>query len=216
MIIYNIVFYIFASIIVFSALMVVVARNPVHSVLFLILAFFNAAGLFLMRGAEFLAMTLVIVYVGAVAVLFLFVVMMLDIQIDDVKRKFGRYFLMSLLLGLLLLVELVLAINGQNGLYQSAQEITITDNTREIGMLLYTEYAYMFEAVGMILLLAMMGAIVLTLRKRTGVLRQNINTQNSRTRDSVRLVDPLAKNNNRGKNDANEQNNTKQHNRGQK
>ncbi len=201
MVIYNIVFYIFASIIVFSALMVVVARNPVHSVLFLILAFFNAAGLFLMRGAEFLAMTLVIVYVGAVAVLFLFVVMMLDIQIDDVKRKFGRYFLMSILLGLLLLVLLLLAINGQNGFYQSAQEITITDNTREIGMLLYTEYAYMFEAVGMILLLAMMGAIVLTLRKRTGVLRQNINTQNNRSRDSVTLVDPLKNNvkNNREK-----------------
>ncbi|MCH9845330.1 MAG: NADH-quinone oxidoreductase subunit J [Alphaproteobacteria bacterium] len=213
MVIYNIVFYIFASIIVFSALMVVVARNPVHSVLFLILAFFNAAGLFLMRGAEFLAMTLVIVYVGAVAVLFLFVVMMLDIQIDDVKRKFGRYFLMSILLGLLLLVLLLLAINGQSGFYQSAQEITITDNTREIGMLLYTEYAYMFEAVGMILLLAMMGSIVLTLRKRTGVLRQNINTQNNRSRDSVALVDPLKNDN--GKNNTT-QTNTKQTNRGQK
>ncbi len=209
MVIYNIVFYIFASLIIFSALMVVVARNPVHSVLFLILAFFNSAGLFLLRGAEFLAMTLVIVYVGAVAVLFLFVVMMLDIQIDDVKRKFGRYFLFAVLLGLLLLVELILAINGQTGFYQggfyqSAQEINITDNTREIGMLLYTEYAYMFVAVGMILLLAMMGAIVLTLRKRTGVLRQDIYVQNNRSRDSVRLVDPLKSNVGKSNNEKND------------
>ncbi len=190
MFIYNIVFYLFAALIVFAAFMVVIARNPVHSVLFLILAFFNSAGLFLLRGAEFLAMTLVIVYVGAVAVLFLFVVMMLDIQIEDVKRKFGRYFIIGTGFGLLLLVQLILAVNGQQAIYKSADEITISNNTKEIGLLLYTEYAYVFEAVGMILLLAMMGAIVLTLRKRPGVLRQNISVQNMRGRDSVKLVDP--------------------------
>ncbi len=191
MLIYNLTFYIFAAVIMASALMVVIAKNPVHSVLFLILAFFNSAALFLLRGAEFLAMTLVIVYVGAVAVLFLFVVMMLDIQIEDMKRKFGRYFLLGLGAGIALLAQLLFALSAKEAHYLLADELTITDSTKQIGLLLYTQYAYIFEAVGMILLVAMMGAIVLTLRRRDGVLRQNIAQQNARTPASVKLVDPL-------------------------
>ncbi len=192
MLVYNFIFYLFAGMIVFSAFMVVIMRNPVHCVLFLILTFFNGAGLFLLRGAEFLAMTLVIVYVGAVAVLFLFVVMMLDIQIENVKRKLGKYFVVGAGLGMVLFVELMLAIVGSSQNPRVGSDLVIGDNTRELGILLYRDYAYMFEAVGMVLLVAMLGAIILTLRVRLDVKKQNISRQIARdSKTTVQLQDPL-------------------------
>jgi NADH-quinone oxidoreductase subunit J len=173
MIIAVIAFYAFAAIIVFSGVMVVTARNPVHSVLFLILAFFNAAGLFVLAGAEFLAMTLIFVYVGAVAVFFLFVVMMLDIDFAELRRGFARYLPIGGLVGLLLLVELVLLVGSWVYAPQAAHALTDptpalahVTNTEALGLVLYTKYAYLFEAVGFILLIAMVGAIVLTHRER--------------------------------------------------
>ena len=195
MIVQAIAFYLFAAVAVASGVMVIAARNPVHSVLFLILAFFNAAGLFVLMGAEFIAMTLVIVYVGAVAVLFLFVVMMLDINFVALRQGFLQYLPVGALIGVVLLVELVLVfaswvIAPQGALVRAAPmppagEVT---NTHAIGRILYTDYIYAFQAAGVILLIAMVGAIVLTLRAREGVRRQRIATQLARRRgQSVEL-----------------------------
>ena len=196
MIIQAICFYIFAVIAVASGVMVISARNPVHSVLFLILAFFNAAGLFVLMGAEFLAMILVIVYVGAVAVLFLFVVMMLDINFVQLRQGFLQYLPIGALVGLVLLVELVLVF----GAWVVAPEVVATaaapmpplaqvTNTEALGALIYTRYIYAFEASGVILLVAMIGAIVLTLRAREGVRRQSIAAQVARRRkETIEVV----------------------------
>ncbi len=180
-------FYLFAGITVISGLMVISARNPVHSVLFLILAFFNSAALFLLLGAEFVAMILIIVYVGAVAVLFLFVVMMLDIDFVELRQGFLRYLPIGALIGLVLLVELFIVL-GTWVLPPEAAEraaaptpaLTETSNTLALGELIYTHYAYLFQAAGLVLLVAMIGAIVLTHRRRDGVKRQNIFDQVSR------------------------------------
>ena len=188
------VFYIFAGITVASGVLVISARNPVHSVLFLILTFFNSAGLFVLLGAEFLAMILVVVYVGAVAVLFMFVVMMLDINYVEMRQGFLQYLPIGGLIGLILLVELIVVLGGWHlapELAVSAAAPMSTDfsvnNTQALGQLLYTHYIYLFQAAGLILLVAMVGAIVLTHRKRTGVKKQVISDQLSRT-DSVELV----------------------------
>ena len=179
-------FYLFSAILVASAIMVIAARNPVHSVLFLILAFFNAAGLFVLLGAEFLAMILVVVYVGAVAVLFLFVVMMLDIDFAELKRGSLQYLPFGALIGLILVAELVMAGSAwvlkpaAKSAMASATPVGIT-NTEALGRILYTDYIYYFQIAGMVLLVAMIGAIVLTLRSRPGVRRQVISVQNART-----------------------------------
>ena len=193
-------FYLFASIVVASATMVILARNPVHSVLWLILAFFNAAGLMVLLGAEFVAMLLVIVYVGAVAVLFLFVVMMLDIDFAELRAGFVSYFPLGGAIALVLLVELVLGIAvWQAGNVDLAQRAAPTPsdvpNVQAIGELLYTKYIFIFEAAGLILLVAMIGAIVLTHRTRGGVRGQNISKQvRRRPEDAVRNVDqPVGK-----------------------
>jgi len=185
-----IVFYVFAAILVASAAMVIVARNPVHSVLFLILCFFNAAGLFVLMGAEFLAMLLVVVYVGAVAVLFLFVVMMLDVDFVKLREGFARYLPVGAAVGLVLAAELVfvLAPWAFSASVPEAIAVPIPDpgeihNTKALGLVLYTDYAYLFQASGLVLLVAMVGAIVLTLREREGVKRQSIPRQVARTRD---------------------------------
>ncbi|HYJ59110.1 MAG TPA: NADH-quinone oxidoreductase subunit J [Methyloceanibacter sp.] len=188
-------FYLFATICVGAALMVIVAKNPVHAVLFLILAFFNAAGLFVLLGAEFLAMILVVVYVGAVMVLFLFVVMMLDVDFAALKAGFINYLPVGAVVGLLLLVELVLIV----GAWVTAPELisqaptpppSDITNTEAIGLILYTRYVYLFEAAGLILLVAMIGAIVLTLHHKRDVRRQSVSAQVRRTREeSVELVE---------------------------
>jgi len=194
MILQTVMFYIFSAIAVASGVMVVSARNPVHSVLFLILAFFNAAGLFILLGAEFLAMILVIVYVGAVAVLFLFVVMMLDIDFARLRSGFMRYLPIGAIVGAILLAEFVFIFGswviapGIAGLADArlpADAAGMT-NTRALGDLIYTRYVLAFQAAGMILLVAMIGAIVLTLRRRPGVRRQRIPAQLARER--VRTV----------------------------
>ena len=189
MILQTVMFYLFAAVAVASGVMVVSARNPVHSVLFLILAFFNAAGLFVLLGAEFLAMILVIVYVGAVAVLFLFVVMMLDIDFAELRSGFMRYLPIGALVGFILLAELMLLFGswviapGVAGLQAAPLPAgTAVTNTRALGDLLYTRYVFAFQAAGLILLVAMIGAIVLTLRQRVGVRRQSIAQQLSRSR----------------------------------
>ncbi|MBV9584020.1 MAG: NADH-quinone oxidoreductase subunit J [Alphaproteobacteria bacterium] len=197
MILQAVMFYLFAVIAVASGVMVVAARNPVHSVLFLILAFFNAAGLFVLMGAEFLAMILVIVYVGAVAVLFLFVVMMLDIDFAELRSWFMRYLPVGALIGFILLAELLLIFGswviapGVAGLAAAplpANAGALT-NTRALGDLLYTRYIFAFQVASLILLVAMIGAIVLTLRARVGVRRQSISAQLARTRaQSVEVV----------------------------
>ena len=191
-------FYIFSTVLIGSALMVISAKNPVHAVLFLILAFFNAAGLFLMLGAEFLAMMLVIVYVGAVAVLFLFVVMMLDVDFAELRSGFLDYLPVGALIGLVLLLELLLVIGAGRftesvsvaAVHQSSPEIAsclklsgakALTNTEAFGCLLYTKYFYFVEIAGLILLVAMIGAIVLTLRHKDGVKRQNVADQVART-----------------------------------
>ena len=182
-------FYIFATITCLAGLMVVTARNPVHSVLFLILAFFNAAGLFILLGAEFLAMLLVVVYVGAVAVLFLFVVMMLDINYSELREGFQKYMPLGLGVAALLLAEILLTLFSQAELRSTSTATSDTHNTLELGRVLYTDYIYLFQLAGLILLVAMIGAITLTLRKRPGVRRQVITTQNNRTREeSVAVV----------------------------
>src|SRR5918997_71192 len=185
-------FYLFAGVMIASAFMVIAARNPVYSVLFLILAFFNAAGLFLLMGAEFLAMILVIVYVGAVAVLFLFVVMMLDVDFAELRQGFLQYLPVGALIGVLFLIELVLVV-GAWAVSPAMLRTPATaippqgqlTNTAAIGQVLYTQYFYFFQAVGLVLLVAMIGAIVLTLRERVGVRRQDISRQVARTRDTA-------------------------------
>lgn len=179
-------FYLFSVVTVISALMVVSARHPVHAVLWLILAFFNAAGIFLLAGAEFLAMILVIVYVGAVAVLFLFVVMMLDVDFVALKQGIMKFLPIGAAVGGILLLELLLAAFYWQSLALAKPEPVAADalsNTHALGMVLYTDYFLPFQLAGMILLVAMIGAIVLTLRHRPGTLRQNISTQVNRRRD---------------------------------
>ncbi|HEU0161606.1 MAG TPA: NADH-quinone oxidoreductase subunit J [Rhizomicrobium sp.] len=190
-----IAFYFFAAILIASAIMVIAARNPVHSVLFLILSFFNAAGLFVLIGAEFLAMILIVVYVGAVAVLFLFVVMMLDVDFAELKRGTLQYLPFGVLIGLILVVELAMVGStwalkpaAQNALAHATPD-GVT-NTEALGHILYTDYIYYFQIAGLVLLVAMIGAIVLTLRSRPGVRRQVIAVQNARTAAmAVEMVD---------------------------
>ncbi|MBB6251652.1 NADH-quinone oxidoreductase subunit J [Nitrospirillum iridis] len=186
-------FYLFAAVLVLAGMLVVTARNPVHSVLFLILAFFNAAGLFVLIGAEFVAMILVIVYVGAVAVLFLFVVMMLDINFQELRKGFLRYLPAGLAVGAALLAELGLVISGwvyagPADSVRAAPTPESVTNAQALGDLLYTQYAYIFEASGLVLLVAMIGAIVLTLRSRKGTRRQVIADQVARRREDVVAV----------------------------
>jgi NADH-quinone oxidoreductase subunit J len=195
MIFQTIAFYAFSTVMIAAAFMVIAARNPVHSVLFLILAFFNAAGLFVLAGAEFLAMILVVVYVGAVAVLFLFVVMMLDVDFAELKSGALQYLPVGALLGLILLAELVMV--GGVWVMAPASKTALMSatpaglsNTQALGRILYTDYVYYFQTAGLVLLVAMIGAIVLTLRKRPGVRRQSISRQNARTAaDAMALVD---------------------------
>jgi NADH-quinone oxidoreductase subunit J len=195
MIIQAIAFYLFAVVAVASGVMVIAARNPVHSVLFLILAFFNSAGLFVLMGAEFLAMILVVVYVGAVAVLFLFVVMMLDINFVALRAGFLRYLPIGMAIGLILLVELIFVFGAWVVAPSAAQMVVEpmrpdVTNTEALGRILYTDYIYLFQTAGLILLVAMIGAIVLTLRQRAGVRRQSIVAQVSRHRaDTLEVKD---------------------------
>ncbi len=181
-----IAFYLFSAVLIVAALMVVASRNPVHSVFFLILAFFNAAALFVLLGAEFIAMILVIVYVGAVAVLFLFVVMMLDVDFAELKRGVLKDLPLGGAVGIALVCELVLV--GYFWAFPPAASRAIANavpvhatNTEALGRILYTTYIYYFQAAGLVLLVAMIGAIVLTLRHRPGVRRQSIPRQNART-----------------------------------
>ncbi|MFN4355592.1 NADH-quinone oxidoreductase subunit J [Parvibaculum sp.] len=187
-----IAFYLFAAITVAAGFMVIAARNPVHSVLFLILAFFNAAALFVLLGAEFLALILVIVYVGAVAVLFLFVVMMLDIDFAELRQGFLQYLPVGALIGIILLIELLLIFGSWVIAPEAAgiaaaptPAITEVHNTRALGQIIYTQYVYPFQAAGMILLVAMIGAIVLTLRHKPNVKRQVIRDQVGRKREDA-------------------------------
>ena len=178
-----ILFYIFATVIVLSAVMVVAARNPVHSILFLILAFLNASGIFLLVGAEFLAMILAIVYVGAVAVLFLFVVMMLDVNFASLRRGMAKSLPLGIVVGLVLMAELGLLATAWQAAPTLGNAPPILEgltNTEALGNVLYTDYILAFLGSGVILLVAMTGAIVLTLRTREGVRRQNITTQIAR------------------------------------
>jgi NADH-quinone oxidoreductase subunit J len=186
----TIAFYVFATVTVFAALMVVSSRNPVHSVLFLILTFFNAAALFVLMGAEFLAMVLVVVYVGAVAVLFLFVVMMLDIDFAQLRQGFLNYLPIGGAVGLFMLVELVFVarywtVSAQASQHTGSPTPAGITNTEALGRVLYTNYVYAFQLAGMILLVAMIGAIVLTLRQREGVRKQNVGAQLARTREEA-------------------------------
>jgi NADH-quinone oxidoreductase subunit J len=188
-------FYLFATVVIASGVMTIAARNPVHSVLWLILAFFNAAGLMLILGAEFIAMLLVIVYVGAVAVLFLFVVMMLDIDFAELRAGFARYLPFGLLLALVLLAEIIFAVAAWNagGIDVAAKAAPVAGNVPNIqalGTVLYTRYLYIFEGAGLVLLVSMIGAIVLTHRTRGGTRPQNISRQNRRRpQEAVRNVD---------------------------
>ena len=196
MYLYSITFYVFSLVAVLSALMVISARNPVHSVLFLILSFVNASGLFVLLGAEFLAMILVIVYVGAVAVLFLFVVMMLDINFVKLREGFLQYLPFGALLGIVLIIELgILFLTrsfSENSLSKFVESPMINEieNTKLIGQVLYTDYIHIFQISGMILLIAMIGAIVLTFREREGVKKQSYIKQISRERiDGVEVIE---------------------------
>ena len=190
----TILFYIFAVILTGSALAVILLRNPVHSVLFLILAFFNAAGLFVIMGAEFLAMILVIVYVGAVAVLFLFVVMMLNVDVESFRRGLSKYSTVGFIVAGILLAQMVLLFTGMNHVGRIAYNIALPikdniGNTQAIGAVLYTDYVLPFEVSGMILLVAMIGAIVLCFTPRDHMRRQNINAQvNRKVRDSMEII----------------------------
>jgi NADH-quinone oxidoreductase subunit J len=189
-------FYLFATIVIASGVMTIASRNPVHSVLWLILAFFNAAGLFLLLGAEFIAMLLVIVYVGAVAVLFLFVVMMLDVDFAQMRAGFARYLPFGALLALVLLVEIVFAVAAWNagGIAAGARAAPVdraVPNIEALGTVLYTRYLYIFEGAGLVLLVAMIGAIVLTHRTRGGTRPQNVSAQNRRNpKDATRNMQP--------------------------
>ncbi len=193
-------FYLFAAVAIASAFMVISSRNPVHSVLFLILAFVNAAGLFVLVGAEFLAMILIVVYVGAVAVLFLFVVMMLDVDFAELRQGFLQYLPVGVIVGFIFLAELIFVIvnwimgSNVSGAIRSpippASQVT---NTQALGRVLYTTYVHFFELAGLVLLVAMIGAIVLTLHHRRGAKRQNISAQNARSKASameIRKVRP--------------------------
>lgn len=194
----QIAFYILSAIAIFSALGVVSARNPVHSVLFLILTFFCAAGLFVLIGAEYLAMLLVVVYVGAVAVLFLFVVMMLDIDFVELKQGFMSYLPAGGIVGLVLLGMFLLVAKSRDGLMidKSAiaspiPDVAKTDNATAIGQVLYTDYILYFQLAGLVLFVAMIGAIVLTLHHRQNIKRQSVTSQVGRTRaGGVELVEP--------------------------
>ena len=188
-------FWIFATILVGSALAVIFARNPVHSVLFLILAFVAAAGLFLILGAEFLAMILVVVYVGAVAVLFLFVVMMLDVDFTALRQGFARYLPIGAVVAGVLTVEMIFVATSvansgaaANSTGPAANVASVT-NAEAIGRVLYTDYVYFFQTAGLVLLVAMIGAIVLTLKHREGVKRQDVGRQTARnTATGMRIV----------------------------
>lgn len=183
-------FYVFSAVLVMSAVMVISSRNPVHSVLFLILAFFNASGIFLLAGAEFLALILVVVYVGAVAVLFLFVVMMLDVDFAELRQGYLQYAPIGVLVGAILLLELLLAAGSWMISPQVAAGSVIPinpniSNTAALGQVLYTRYVFVFEAAAMVLLVAMIGAIVLTLKHKPNVKRQNIADQVARTPETA-------------------------------
>jgi NADH-quinone oxidoreductase subunit J len=187
MIISALFFYLFAGVCVASAVMVIASRNPVHSVLFLILAFVNAAGLFILLSAEFLAMILVVVYVGAVAVLFLFVIMMLDVDFAELRQGFLNYLPFGMLIGAIFLAELLLVAGGWVINPNVSKAITAPipaniSNTEALGLVLYTKYIHYFQVAGVVLLVAMIGAIVLTLRHKPNVRRQNISVQNARTK----------------------------------
>ena len=191
------VFYLFATFVIASGVMTIASRNPVHSVLWLILAFFNAAGLFLLIGAEFLAFLLVIVYVGAVAVLFLFVVMMLDVDFAELRAGFANYLFPGLLLAVVLLAEMIVALVARNagGLSLAADQAVPAANAPSnivaLGTMLYSRYLFIFEAAGIVLLVAMIGAIVLTHRKRSDVRPQSIDRQvRRRPKDAVRNMQP--------------------------
>ncbi|SDW24395.1 NADH-quinone oxidoreductase subunit J [Litoreibacter albidus] len=177
-------FYLFAFVVVTSGLFVVVSRNPVHSVLWLILAFLSSAGLFVLLGAEFVAMLMIIVYVGAVAVLFLFVVMMLDVNFAELRGELAKFVPLAGLIGVILLMELALVFGTWTGAENAASlrdavapALEETHNTAALGQLIYTKYIYLFQAAGLILLVAMIGAIVLTLRHRPDIKRQNVLSQ---------------------------------------
>jgi len=196
MIIQTIVFYILAAVTVGAGVMVIGSRNPVHSVLFLILAFFSAAGLFVLMGAEFVAMILVIVYVGAVAVLFLFVVMMLDVDFASLRAGFMQYLPIGAVIGAILLAELILVFASGSIDIKAPQTVAMKtpppdqiENTEALGNILYTNYAYLFQIAGLVLLVAMIGAIVLTHRARTDVRRQRIADQIARRpKDVIKLA----------------------------
>ena len=191
-----IAFYLFATVVIASGVMTIASRNPVHSVLWLILAFFNAAGLFLLLGAEFIAMLLVIVYVGAVAVLFLFVVMMLDVDFAELRAGFARYLPFGTLLALVLLAEIAFAVAAWNAgdIGADARAAPVDagiPNIQLLGTILYTRYLYIFEAAGLVLLVAMIGAIVLTHRKRSDQRPQRVSDQvRRRPEDAVRNMNP--------------------------
>jgi NADH-quinone oxidoreductase subunit J len=196
MIVAALAFYLFSAIAVIAALNVIFQRNPVHSVLWLILTFFNAAGLFVLLGAEFAAMILVVVYVGAVAVLFLFVVMMLDINIAMIREGFMKYLPVGALIGAIIFVELAVVFGGWVMAPQAealrlapTPDIALVTNTEALGRILYTQYVYVFQAAGIVLLVAMIGSIVLTLRRRPGVRKQDIAVQvNRRKEDTVAVI----------------------------
>lgn len=193
----SIVFYVLAAMVAVSGILVISSRNPVHSVLFLIFAFFNAAGLFLLLGAEYVAMTLVIVYVGAVAVLFLFVVMMLDINLTELRQGFLKYLPLGVGIAVMLFAEFYLVVHASTRITPAvmslaqypvpvAEDIT---NTEALGRILYTDFVFLFQMAGLILLVAMIGAIVLTLRHRPDARRQNITKQVSRDpKDTLRVI----------------------------
>ena len=182
-------FYLFAGVSIAAAVMVIASKNPVHSVLFLILAFVNGAGLFVLLGAEFLAMILIIVYVGAVMVLFLFVVMMLDVDFTQLRQGFLQYLPIGAFIGIVVLIELLLVVvtwsiapDVQHAIAAPIPPLAKMPNTEALGHVLYTRYVYFFQAAGMVLLVAMIGAIVLTLHHKPKVKRQSIAEQNARTR----------------------------------
>ncbi|HIJ42942.1 MAG: NADH-quinone oxidoreductase subunit J [Rhodospirillales bacterium] len=193
MIVQALAFYMFAFIAVAAGVMVISARNPVHSVLFLILAFFNSAGLFVLMGAEFLAMILIIVYVGAVAVLFMFVVMMLDINFAELRQGFLHYLPIGGMIGLVLLAEILVIVGGWIMAPEAAKTAMAPapdalTNTRALGELIYTHYIFLFQAAGVVLLIAMIGAIVLTHRRRKGLRKQKIADQvRRRPEDTVEV-----------------------------
>jgi NADH-quinone oxidoreductase subunit J len=190
-------FYLFAGVCVASAVMVIVSRNPVHSVLYLILAFVNASGLFILMGAEFLGMMLIVVYVGAVAVLFLFVIMMLDVDFVELREGFMQYLPIGLVIGGIFMFELLLVVGGWTINPTVTKQITAAiptnvSNTEALGLVLYTKYIHYFQIAGMVLLVAMIGAIVLTLRHKVKVKRQDINVQNARTPELAMAVRKVA------------------------